>query len=248
MRRRGRGHCTLASPAVRSARAGSSCADGHSHRATNRSQKRAQNRPQESVHPQPGVGRRSNDSPVTRRAAGVARWCQPAWSCSLYCSTNCSSAAGSLRSTPALCAATAYVFAGPRRLGRRSASARKRAKAIVRGSTNRARPVPALALPRIRAQAPRPADARFAREASARARPQHTCSDHRAARDDGVVNHRPNEDVMESAPLVDCAGRPGRRRPYPRTTEATASQQRAPISTGPADGRGDHRHHARCRG
>ncbi len=48
---------------------------------------------------------------------------------------------------------------------------------------------------------------RLAREASARARPQHTCSDNRAARDDGVVNHRPKEDVMKSAPLVDCAGR-----------------------------------------
>jgi hypothetical protein len=49
---------------------------------------------------------------------------------------------------------------------------------------------------------------RNAREASATTRPRHTCSDHRAGRDDGVVNHRPKEDVMESAPLVDCAGRP----------------------------------------
>src|SRR3954451_22833494 len=50
---------------------------------------------------------------------------------------------------------------------------------------------------------------RNAREASAsaRARPRHTCSVHRAGREDGVVNHRPKEDVMESAPLVDCAGR-----------------------------------------
>ena len=47
----------------------------------------------------------------------------------------------------------------------------------------------------------------FAREVSARARPQNTCWDHRAARDDGVVNDRPKEDVMESTPLVDCAGR-----------------------------------------
>jgi integrase len=46
----------------------------------------------------------------------------------------------------------------------------------------------------------------FARRAS-EGRGHSTCSDHRAARDDRVVNHRPKEDVMESAPLVDCAGR-----------------------------------------
>jgi integrase len=48
---------------------------------------------------------------------------------------------------------------------------------------------------------------RKAREASATTRPRHTCSVHPAGRDDGVVNHRPKEDVMESAPLLDCAGR-----------------------------------------
>jgi hypothetical protein len=46
----------------------------------------------------------------------------------------------------------------------------------------------------------------YARQASARRRPRSTRSDHRAARDDGVVNHRPKEDVMEST-LVDWAGR-----------------------------------------
>ena len=40
---------------------------------------------------------------------------------------------------------------------------------------------------------------RNAREASARARP----STPGAARDAGVVNHRPKEDVMESAPRED---------------------------------------------
>jgi hypothetical protein len=35
-----------------------------------------------------------------------------------------------------------------------------------------------------------------------------------------VVNHRPKEDVMESAPFVDSLAGAGRGRPYPGTTAA----------------------------
>ena len=46
--------------------------------------------------------------------------------------------------------------------------------------------------------------ARSEREAGSAAHPLGSSS---SAGDDGMVNHRPKEDVMESAPLVDCAGR-----------------------------------------
>jgi hypothetical protein len=70
------------------------------------------------------------------------------------------------------------------------------------------------------------------------------CEPLAAGANDGLVNHRLREDLMSSTTLVDIAGRrrscdPARLPPRP-----TAPQQGSSVSSGSADGRGDHRRHA----
>ena len=89
---------------------------------------------------------------------------------------------------------------------------------------------------------------RNAREASARARRQHhllgssSCAGRwrgQPSSEGGRHGIRSTHGLRWPAPV---AGDLARVSPGP-----TVSQQRAPLSTGPADGRGDHRRHARCR-